>query len=676
MTKQKNPTDSFAITLGSDGNYYGTTPDGGTVDVGSEGVAEDPGAGLFYRIVPEAAQDRMYESLAAFDATTGPPPVQILEGSDGVFYGVSVKSSGAGHQPALLKLSPPPKPSPVILREDIFEGETFAGDINGLMFRGPDGAIYLELSRATLDSPDPADLLVRLNQAIPAESSAFTSTGGIKFMMLASTGIVYGSKEQANARGTVTSLSELGFVTLPFNRPPYARPDIVTIPAGATSVTFFPLKNDGDPDRDKLSLTKDDLTQPEHGTADVDSDGRVSYTPDSVSTLSDSFTYTVHDGNGGTATARISVVRAGPSRTYAGEVPIHVMPAYCRATITNTGQLTGVVNALGRRIPLKITLNEDREGEIIRAVTLPVNDNPEEDEQLNLTITLKETLPTSNDSAGSLSVTLETDTNSTTETLAESPRNLELDPQYTVTIPPFDPMAGSGIEPDGTRVQITDVPAVRPGRLGGAGWAAMSVSATGYARLVGKLADGRPISFGGPFSTGSALPIYVTSSPRLQLVPAPPRGFFAGTLNFGGGEGEQTDADCSGIFRWTRPWGEKGIFKLGFAIRQPVGGYRYTRGGGGNNEPVELPAKMELSGPAGLPPVETHGTTKGAVFSFPELDATFKVVGRDGTVTGTLRHPSLGTSSAASGIVIRKLNQLVGFYKTPNGTGRFIIKGD
>jgi hypothetical protein len=150
-------------------------------------------------------------------------------------------------------------------------------------------------------------------------------------------------------------------------------------------------------------------------------------------------------------------------------------------------------------------------------------------------------------------------------------------------------------------------------------------------------------------------------------------------LSFGGGEGEQTDADCSGVFRWTRPWGEKGIFKLGFAIRQPVGGYRYTRGGGGTNpppEPAELPVKMLLSGPSGLPPVETRGTTKGSVFNFPELDATFKVVGRDGTVTGTLRHPFVGTSSAASGIVIRKLNHLVGFYKTPSGTGQFVIKPD
>jgi hypothetical protein len=244
-------------------------------------------------------------------------------------------------------------------------------------------------------------------------------------------------------------------------------------------------------------------------------------------------------------------------------------------------------------------------------------------------------------------------------------------------MPPIDPLADSGIEPDGTKVQITDVPAKRPSTLGGAGWATMSVSATGNARLVGKLADGRAISFGGPFSTDTTLPIYITCSPQLQIIPAPPRGFFAGTLDFGNEQQDQSNAECSGVFRWTRPWTETGIFKLGFAIRQPIAGFVYNRPGGSGNpppDPVELPVKLLINGPSGIPLAQTTGTAKGADFDFPSFNASFKTLGRDGTVTGTLRHPLLPFPSPASGVVIRKLNQVIGFYKTPTGTGQFVIK--
>jgi regulation of enolase protein 1 (concanavalin A-like superfamily) len=667
IVSKKNPSDSFAITLGSDGNYYGTTPDGSVVPTGSG----DLGAGLFYRVNVEGSEPS-YEDLVAFSETTGRPPVRIMEGSDGAFYGISEKTNGMGHQPLLLKITP----TQISTAYDF--GVTFVGEINREVFRGPDNAIYLEVSRATLTSTDPSDLLVRFNEIGSTASPVFTNTDiqKRKFFMLASDGNVYGSIEQSNARGDITRVSGLDLG--PFDRPPYARPDLVTIPVGATSVTFLPLKNDGDPDKEDLLSVVSIDPAPENGLADFDPvSNRFTYTPESVTTLSDSFTYTIQDKSGKTASARVRIVRAGPSRNYAGELTFHVMPAYCRATITNAGQLTGVIQTLGRRIPLRITLSADRQGEIESKVILPADDNPAHDKELSLKFTLKETLPAGSDAGGKLSVTLKSDTNTTEETFDESPREPKADPQYTVTMPPVDPMADSGIEPDPTKVQITDVPAKRSSMLGGAGWATMTVSATGNARLVGKLADGSAISFGGPFSKDTTLPIYITCSPQLQLIPAPPRGFFAGTLDFGSGQPDQSDADCSGVFRWTRPWSETGIFKLGFAIRQPIAGFVYSRPGGSANpsrSPVELPVKLLINGPSGIPLAKTTGTTKGADFNFPSFNASFKVFGRDGTVTGTLKHPALPFPSPASGILIRKLNQLIGFYKTPAGTGQFVVK--
>ena len=63
--------------------------------------------------------------------------------------------------------------------------------------------------------------------------------------------------------------------------------------------------NDSDPDGD--ALTVDSVTQPPHGSAVIQTDGTVRYTPASGFEGRDSFTYTVGDGRGGAATADVSV---------------------------------------------------------------------------------------------------------------------------------------------------------------------------------------------------------------------------------------------------------------------------------------------------------------------------------------------------------------------------------
>jgi hypothetical protein len=66
--------------------------------------------------------------------------------------------------------------------------------------------------------------------------------------------------------------------------------------------------NDGDPDGD--ALTVDSVTQPPHGSAAIQADGTVRYTPASGFEGRDSFRYTVGDGRGGVATAEVSVAVA------------------------------------------------------------------------------------------------------------------------------------------------------------------------------------------------------------------------------------------------------------------------------------------------------------------------------------------------------------------------------
>jgi len=655
---QTNPTNPVTLTLGRDGIYYGTTSDGGPT--GQE-------AGVFFSL----NENGDYQRLAVFDASTGLPPTTIVEGPDGAFYGISELATDSTHQPLLLRIT---KTGEISVVSD-FGGLSYASAINRRVFSGPDQVLYIEVSRVTLEEADPADLFARIDVQGQTVEPVYNFTGAQRgaLLLLASNGNVYGASRDAENRGVVTRLSGLGFGQL--NRAPFALPDQVTLAEGATSVTFNPLRNDGDADSDELTLIEP--SEPENGTVTVDSaTGRLTYTTEDEDLVSDSFTYTISDESGATATARVRILRAGPSRTYASGLLFNEMPGYCRATITRSGQLTGVLHTLGRKFLLRVSLNEARAGGFVRAVTVPVDDDTAE--LGPLTVLLEETLPSGSDTTANLEVSLTYAQETFEKTIEEAPLSVDVDPQYSLTIPPFDPLADSEQVADGTDVQITDIPTQRPARLAGAGWMSVQVSDRRNVRLVGKLADGRAVTFGGVFGGEESLPVYITSSPLLPIVPTPPpRGFFAGRLDFSEEENEDAGTQCSGIFRWTRPVGGKGVFKKGFAILQPIAGFRYKRGRDLATQPDEatiLPVKLELSAIPGLNAVQSTGTAEGPKFDFAEVNASFTSYGPNGSVTGTVKHPQLPFSSPASGVVIRKFNQIVGFYQTPNGTGQFVIK--
>jgi Ca2+-binding RTX toxin-like protein len=88
------------------------------------------------------------------------------------------------------------------------------------------------------------------------------------------------------------------------DRNPTAQPD-ATRTGRNLPVDIDVRANDSDPDGD--ALTVDSVTQPQHGTAAIQPDGTVRYAPASGFEGADSFTYTVGDGRGGTATASVAV---------------------------------------------------------------------------------------------------------------------------------------------------------------------------------------------------------------------------------------------------------------------------------------------------------------------------------------------------------------------------------
>lgn len=91
------------------------------------------------------------------------------------------------------------------------------------------------------------------------------------------------------------------------NRPPNAVDDTATT-SPDTAVDIDVRANDGDPDGDPISVQ--DVTEPDHGSAAIQSNGRVRYVPESGYSGDDSFSYTLADGRGGTATADVALTVA------------------------------------------------------------------------------------------------------------------------------------------------------------------------------------------------------------------------------------------------------------------------------------------------------------------------------------------------------------------------------
>ena len=99
-----------------------------------------------------------------------------------------------------------------------------------------------------------------------------------------------------------------GIVTVtvnPANDPPYAIDDLVSTEE-QTALTFDPTENDLDPDGDEIVVVA--VGVPENGTAVINPDGTVTYTPNAGYTGTDTFTYTIRDNDGATDTAIIRVV--------------------------------------------------------------------------------------------------------------------------------------------------------------------------------------------------------------------------------------------------------------------------------------------------------------------------------------------------------------------------------
>ena len=126
-----------------------------------------------------------------------------------------------------------------------------------------------------------------------------------------------------------TATATVSVTVTAVNDPPAATADSTTT-AEDTAVTVNVLTNDSDLDGDSLTVTA--VTQPTHGSATFTSTN-ATYTPAANYNGPDSFTYSISDGHGGTASATVSVtvtavndppVAAGDNATTAEDTAVTV----------------------------------------------------------------------------------------------------------------------------------------------------------------------------------------------------------------------------------------------------------------------------------------------------------------------------------------------------------------
>lgn len=130
---------------------------------------------------------------------------------------------------------------------------------------------------------------------------------------------------QQETRVTVTQ-GERRFI----NRAPIAQNDSFSVNENSNNNALDVLANDSDPDGDPLTIAS--VTAPAHGTA-VIANGKVSYTPSANFVGNDTFSYTVSDGKGGTASATVAVAVAAVNRAPVAQNDVFTVAQDAPATV-------------------------------------------------------------------------------------------------------------------------------------------------------------------------------------------------------------------------------------------------------------------------------------------------------------------------------------------------------
>jgi outer membrane protein OmpA-like peptidoglycan-associated protein len=173
------------------------------------------------------------------------------------------------------------------------------------------GAMTIDVLGNDTIAPDAEETLTITSVIQPVNGTVVITGGG--------TGLTFQPSPNFNGTTTFTYTisdgnggTDTATVTVtvtPVNDRPSAVNDSATVAEGSGAIVIDVLGNDSDGEGDTLTVTA--VTTPTSGTATINPDGTVSYTPAAGYEGTVTFTYTVSDGQGGTATATVTIVVSG-----------------------------------------------------------------------------------------------------------------------------------------------------------------------------------------------------------------------------------------------------------------------------------------------------------------------------------------------------------------------------
>ena len=275
------------LIQGTDGALYGTTS-----------YDRLYGGGTVFQLNLDGSGFRVLHSFSWYDDGAN-PYAGLIQGTDGALYGTT--SSGGQYYGGGTVFQLNSDGNFTVLH--IFSGDDGANPYAGLI-QGTDGALYGTTSSGGLYGGGTVFQLnldgsgFRVLHSFSGDDGANPYAGLIQ----GTDGALYGTTYSGGSEGYGTVFR----VRLFHNNTPVAVNDLA-ITWQNSPIVVAVLANDSDIDGDALSVGSIE-TAPLNGIASINADNTVTYTPTSGFVGSDSFTYTVSDGQGGVASAPVNII--------------------------------------------------------------------------------------------------------------------------------------------------------------------------------------------------------------------------------------------------------------------------------------------------------------------------------------------------------------------------------